>query len=135
MDAGKAVQPSSPIVRTLARLRTRTIVQIHVHISRSWFEKKSASRAKRVFRYILNTNPPNTETVLIYCNARRRTFAILGTQNTWHTMGQPYWDDLAKSLKEDLLSTYHENALAIAALTVGISLGQHSPGTQTGSSR
>lgn len=124
MAPGKAV---SPIVRAISRSEAGTTGEIRVHISRHWFEKDVLGSAMRVFLEHGMHRTAQRNAVLIYVNTRTRRFAVIGDEGINQAVGRGFWKGLAENLREDLLSTHRENAIAIAVLMVGAALRKHFP--------
>jgi uncharacterized membrane protein len=120
-------QKISPIVQAIAKAERGTTGEIRVHLTRRWFEKDPLLHAMRVFEDYGMARTSARNAVLIYVNMRARKLAILGDEGIHRAVGSSYWIELANELKSDLLSTYYENAIAIAVLTVGATLKQHFP--------
>jgi uncharacterized membrane protein len=117
----------SPIVRAIAWAEKGTTSEIRVHITRKVFEKDPFSRAQKLFERFGMFRTSHRNAVLLYVNLRRRKFAIVGDTGIHQKIGQAYWEELAHTLREDLLSTHYENAIAIAVRTLGITLKTHFP--------
>ena len=126
MEAGKDVK-YSPIVRAIAWAEKDTTGELRVHITRRLFEKDPWARAQKLFSRYGMSRTTHRNAVLLYVNLRRRKFAMVGDVGIHAKIGQRYWEDLAKSLSEDLQSTHYENAIAIAVRTIGITLKTHFP--------
>ncbi len=125
----------SPIVRAIAQAQKRTTGEIRVHISKSWFERDAFANAQRVFTLYGMGKTRYRNAVLLYINLHTRKFAILGDEAVHREVGQTYWEELAKGLREDLLSTHFENAIAIAVRIIGLTLERYFPSeAQLGSS-
>ncbi len=123
MAAGKV----SPIVRAIAWAEKGTTAEIRVHISRRFFEKDAFVRAQKLFEQFGMYRTTHRNAVLLYVNLKRQQFAVIGDTGIHEKIGQHYWEELARSLREDLLSTHYENAIAIAVRTLGITLQAHFP--------
>ena len=73
------------------------------------------------------TRTTNRNAVLIYVNLRHRKFAIVADEGIHRVVGQRYWDEMAMNLREDLLSTNFENALALTTYGLAITLQKYFP--------
>jgi uncharacterized membrane protein len=120
-------QPRSPIVHAISECEKRSTGEIRVHVARYWFEKDPFGRASRLFEQFGMRRTRQRNAVLIYVNLRARKFAIAADEGIHAAVGQKYWDALARNLREDLLSTHFESAIAMAVWTVGLSLRKHFP--------
>jgi uncharacterized membrane protein len=65
--------------------------------------------------------------VLLYVNLRRRKFAIYGDEGIHQSVGQRYWEKIARELVQDLRGTHHENAIAMAVEKMGDALAKYFP--------
>ena len=117
----------SPIVRAIAEAEKRTTGEIRVHLSRRWLERDPYERAHKLFHQYGMTRTAQRNGVLLYVNLRRRKFAIVGDEGIHREVGQQYWEELARALHEDLLSTHVENAVAISVRTIGATLQRFFP--------
>ena len=123
MVAGK----SSPIIRALTVLSRRTSGEVRVHLSHAVFEKDVMAMALSLFAEFEMTRTPHRNAVLIYLNLRHRRFAIVADEGIHRALGQRYWDEMAVHLREDLLSTHFENALALSIYGLAESLAKYFP--------
>ena len=123
MEAGKR----SPIVGAIADAERLTTGEIRVHLSRSWLERDAFLRAQKLFREFGMARTPQHDSILLYLNLRSRRFAIIADEGIHQAVGQQYWERLARHLREDLLSTHPENAVAMAVRTLGITLQKYYP--------
>jgi uncharacterized membrane protein len=123
------------MVRTLKHLSTEVDAEIRVHISKSWFEKDSFTRATRLFSFFELHRTSRRNSVLIYCNTRKKTFAIIADEAACSAVGQSRLEQIARVLRDDLLSTYYENALTATVQAIGADLKKHFPIDQTVSRR
>lgn len=124
MEVGKN---TSPIIRALQYLNKRTRGEVRVHISKNIFEKDSMDYALKLFEYFKMTQSTDRSSVLIYLNRHKQAYAVVADEGIHRKLGQKYWDELSKNLKEDLQSTYFENALAMAIHSLGVTLEKHYP--------
>jgi uncharacterized membrane protein len=65
--------------------------------------------------------------ILIYVNLRRKKFALVGDEGAHKAVGQRYWDEIARDLKRNFISTHPENAIAITIRKLGERLMKHFP--------
>jgi uncharacterized membrane protein len=124
--AGKKDE-SSPIVEAIAEAESRTSGEIRVHLTRRRFERDPFQRAWKLFHQYGMTRTAQRNAVLFYLNLRKKKFAIVGDEGIHRVVGAHYWEELAKSLREDLLSTHIENAVALAVRTIGVTLERFFP--------
>jgi uncharacterized membrane protein len=117
----------SPIVDAIAAAESGTTGEIRVHLTRRWFEKDPYTRAWKLFHQFGMSRTTQRNGVLLYVNLRKHLFAIVGDEGVHHLVGQQYWESLAKALREDLLSTHSERAIATAVLTIGETLKKFFP--------
>lgn len=117
----------SPIVQAIAWAEARSTAEVRVHISRRWFDKDPFGHASEIFSRFGMARTMSRNAVLFYFNQRLRRFAIVADTGADAALGKAYWAGLGASLREDLLSTHFENAIAIAVRTLGISLSDHFP--------
>lgn len=121
---GDPVPTASPIVRALLDVETVTPCEVRVHLSWRRREPDPLDSAQLVFSELL---ADAGDAVLFYVNLKARRFAIVASSTVHDRLGAKYWQGLADMLRDDLLSTHHENAIAIAARTVGASLAKFFP--------
>jgi uncharacterized membrane protein len=117
----------SKIVEAIARAETRTTGEIRVHISKRWIERDPMARAQTIFRKIGMERTALRNAVLLYVNLRRKKFAIYGDEGIHQSVGQRYWEKIARELTQDLRGTHHENAIAMAVEKIGDALAQYFP--------
>ena len=122
--AGKT---ESAILKAIQWAEKGTTGEIRVHITRRWWEPDALKRAQKLFESYGMYRTAERNGVLLYVNLRKKKFAVIGDTGIQAKIGQSYWDDLAKSLREDLLSTHYENAIAFAVRTLGVTLKMHFP--------
>ncbi|MGZ3699767.1 MAG: TPM domain-containing protein [Bdellovibrionota bacterium] len=134
MAAGKSKIKHSPIIEAIAAAETGTTGEIRVHLSRRLIERDAFGRAQKLFKKFGMSRTTHRNGVLLYVNMRRRKFAIIGDEGIHKTVGQRYWEELAKNLGEDLRSTHLERAVAMAVLTIGETLRKFFP-LEPGTSR
>jgi uncharacterized membrane protein len=124
MEAGKR---TSSIAQAIQAVESASTAEIRVHITRRWFEPDPYGRALRVFFRMGMWRTRQKNAVLIYLNLRRKKFAIVADEGLLQKTGQKYWDHLGALLKDDLLSTFYENAIVITITTIGFSAKKHFP--------
>lgn len=117
----------SPIVKAIGHAEQLTTGEIHVHISHRFFERYPLKSAQTIFKKYRLENTSERNGILLYINLRKKKFVVLGDEGIHNKVGQDYWNHLCVALKEDLQSTYFENAIAIAVRTMGITLAQIFP--------
>ena len=117
----------NPIVRALSYVEKKSTGEIRVHISKRLIERDPMGRALTLFDDYKMTQTTHRNGVLLYINLRRKKFAVMADEGIHRIVGQRYWDELMVNLREDLLSTYFENAIAMAVFTVGTTLERHFP--------
>lgn len=118
---------ASPIVKALAFVGKKSTGEVHVRIVKKPFERDVMGAALRVFDDYRLTRTQDRNAVLIYLNRSTRRFAIIADEGIHRAVGQRYWDELAVNFREDLLSTYFENAVSLTVYTLALSLGKHFP--------
>jgi uncharacterized membrane protein len=106
------------IPKALERIQTQMNVDIRVHMARNPFLKDPTARALEIFNSEKLTSTNQRNTVLIFLNLRRKNFAILADKGVHQKVGQKYWDQIAAQFKEDLQSTYYENAVVVLLYTL-----------------
>jgi uncharacterized membrane protein len=121
----------SRIVEAIARAETHTTGEIRVHISKRWFEPDPMLRARKLFDRLGMRRTTLKNAVLLYVNLRRKKFAIYGDEGIHHSVGQKYWERIARELSQDLRGTHHENAIALAVNKIGGALAENFPVDQT----
>lgn len=129
MASGK-FQKLSPIVLAISEAETRTTGEIRVHISRGWAEKDVFRYAQSIFEEFDMQRTAQRNAILIYLNLRTRKFAILGDRGIDQAIGPKAWEEMAHALKEDLLSTHFESAIAMGVQRAGACLAKHFPAEQ-----
>ena len=60
--------------------------------------------------------------VLLYFNLRKRKFAIVGDDGVHTALGQKYWEQLGRDLRENLHATHLERAVALTVKQLGEAL-------------
>jgi uncharacterized membrane protein len=119
----------SKIVEAIAEAETHTTGEIRVHISKRWFEPDPYRRAQKVFDRLGMGRTSLKNAVLLYVNLRHRKFAIYGDEGIHQSVGQRYWERIARELSQDLRGTHHENAIALAVSKIGKALEENFPVT------
>ena len=132
MAIGKVQSPElkgaiSPIVKSLAYLSRQTTGQVHVHIVSKFFERDVLGGALKVFDQYNLSQTTQRNGVLIYLNRSTQRFAVISDEGIHRAVGQRYWDELTVNMKEDLLGTYFENAIALSVYTLSVTLKKHFP--------
>ncbi|MFL5813484.1 MAG: TPM domain-containing protein [Bdellovibrionia bacterium] len=117
----------SKIVEAIADAETHTTGEIRVHVSKRWFERDPYRRAQKVFDRLGMGRTTLKNAVLLYVNLRRRKFAIYGDEGIHQSVGQRYWERIARELSQDLRGTHHENAIAMAVAKIGKALAENFP--------
>jgi len=117
----------SPIVEAIRLAEENTTGEIRVHLSKKWIERDPYKRATRLFQKFGMFRTTHRNAVLFYVNLKRHKFAIVGDEGIHKTVGQRYWEELARELKRALISTHPENAIAIGVSKIGEILQKHYP--------
>lgn len=115
------------IVKAIQFAEKYTSAEIRVHLSQRRFESDPLKRAWQIFKSLKMHETEARNGILLYVNLRKHQFAIVGDVSIQAKVGDHYWKDIAESLKDDLLSTHHENAIALAVKTMGITLAKYFP--------
>ena len=118
---------TSPIVQAIALAESGTTGEIRVHLSKRPFERSPLSRATQLFEQFGMSLTHQHNGVLLYVNLRRRKFAIVADTGITAAAGPRYWDQLGRSLRENLLATHPEHAIALAVQEIGNVLRKHFP--------
>lgn len=126
MEAIKTAH-SSPIVKALSYVAKKSSGEVHVHLVSKFYEKDVLGAALKVFDDYDLARTTHRNGILIYLNRRTRKFAIIADEGIHRALGQRYWDELGVNLREDLLSTYFENAISLTVFTLAVSLAKHFP--------
>jgi len=121
------VPGKSPIVKALQFLERKTTGEVRVHFVDRYFETDPMGAALDIFNEYQMTRTQDRNAVLIYVNRRTRRFAVIADEGIHRQVGQRYWDELAVNFREDLLSTYFENAVALTIFTLSVSLEKFFP--------
>lgn len=130
MATGKTF-PLSPIVKAIAWVEKNSTAEIRVHVTKKWFDQDPMKSAIRIFNDHEMDRNSYQNSVLLYFNQRKKTFAILGGAAFHKRVGQSYWESLAINLRDDLYSTHFENAVALAIRTIGFTLQKYFPPIQS----
>jgi uncharacterized membrane protein len=117
----------SPILDAIRDAESRTTAEIRVHLSRRLIEKDPFKRAKHLFHQYGMYRTTHRNAVLLYVNLRRRKFALIGDEGAHHSVGQRFWEELARDLMRNFISTHPENAIALAVKKIGERLAQDFP--------
>jgi uncharacterized membrane protein len=121
------IEKHSPIIDAIREAEAGTEGEIRVHLSQRWFEKDPWKRAENLFAHYGLGSGLQQNTILIYINLRKRSFAILGDLAIHQRVGQTYWNNLARELTENLRSTQSEKAIALTIRSIGKILKTHVP--------
>jgi uncharacterized membrane protein len=121
----------SKIVEAIAQAEDRSTGEIRVHVSKRWFEKDPFARAQKLFYRLGMERTTLRNAVLLYVNFRRRKFAIYADEGIHQSVGQRYWEKIARELSQDLRGTHHENAIATAVQKIGQALAESFPSDPT----
>jgi uncharacterized membrane protein len=127
VEIGKDGKNVSPVVQAIRECEKRTTGEIRVHLSHRLLDKDPFARASSLFESFGMRKTRHRNAVLIYLNLKRRKFAVVCDEGLQQQIHPKFWDTLASNLKEDLLSTHFENALAMAVWSVGSALKKHFP--------
>jgi len=122
-----SVPHASPIVKALAFVAKKSSGEVQVRVVKKPLERDVLGAALRVFDEYRLTRTPDRNAVLIYLNRSTRRFAVMSDEGIHRAVGQRYWDELAVNFREDLLSTYFENAVSLTVYTLAVSLAKHFP--------
>lgn len=117
----------SKIVESIAQAEDRTTGEIRVHVSKRWIEKDPFARAQKLFYRLGMERTTLRNAVLLYINLRRKKFAIYGDEGIHQSVGQRYWEKIARELSQDLRGTHYENAIAMAVQKIGQALAESFP--------
>ncbi len=123
MVAGK----SSPILKALQFVQKRTTGEVRVHVVKNPFEKDAMGSALEVFDEYAMTRTTDRNGILIYLNLKTRCFSVIADEGIHRAVGQRYWDELARNMREDLLSTQFENAVSLTIFTLAFTLEKYFP--------
>jgi len=124
VETGKTL---SPIVKSLAYLSRQTTGEVQVHIVSKFYERDILGAALKTFDQYEISRTTHRNGILIYVNRSTQRFAVISDEGIHRAVGQRYWDELSVNLKEDLLSTYFENAIALNIYALAVSLKKHFP--------
>jgi uncharacterized membrane protein len=117
----------SPIVKAISGVERIANAEIRVHVSKRLFERDPFARAEFLFQKYGMQRTTHRNGVLLYLNLRTKKFAVVADEGIHKELGQQYWDELAKQLRDDLQSTYYENAIALTVLTIGVTMSKYFP--------
>lgn len=127
MDIGKNIKIKSPILSAIWDAERDSTGEIRVHLSKRWFEPDPFARALHLFTRFGMSKTSHRNAILIYVNLRKRRFAIIGDAGIHHAVGQNFWESLSRQLRENLLSTHSEKAIALTIQSIGKVLKEHFP--------
>ena len=128
METGKSIAPAvSPIVKALSFLSRQTTGEVHVHIVSKFYQRDILGGALKVFDQYNLSRTSQRNGILIYVNRSTRKFAVISDEGIHRAVGQRYWDELTVNMKEDLLGTYFENAIALNIYALALTLKKHFP--------
>jgi uncharacterized membrane protein len=117
----------SPIVAAILEAESRTTGEIHVHLSRRWYEKDPLARANRLFQRFDMAQTPQRNAVLLYVNLRKRRLALVGDKGIQARVSARFWKEQARELSQDLRATQFENAISAAVRRLGHELERRFP--------
>lgn len=119
----------SPMLQSIEIAEKNCRSKIHIHLSKKWYEKNPQQSAHQLFRQFDLHQTPGNGNVLLYLNLRSRKIAIVTDEVSADKINQNYWSQLIRHLRDDLHSTYFENAIAMAIRTLGFTLAKYFPKT------
>lgn len=112
----------SPIPKAIRLVELQSTGEIRVHLSNKRKEKDLFGSATEIFKQFKMHQTQDRNAVLIYLNTRLRKLAILADTGLSDKVTPTYWGELADLLRDDLNSTYYENALLLTIQTIGETL-------------
>jgi uncharacterized membrane protein len=122
-----SVPQLSPIVEAIRVAESGTTAEIRVHLSRRLIERDPLKRAMSLFDQYEMSRTSRRNSLLIYVNLNRRRFAILADRAAYKTLGRSFWEEAARNLKRDFVSTHPENAIALSVIKIGERLARQYP--------
>ena len=117
----------SPIIAAIRQVEEESTGEIRVHLSKKWLEKDPYARATRLFHHFEMFKTPQRNAILLYVNLKRRKFALVGDEGIQNRLSPRFWDEAARNLKINLISTHPENAIALSVREIGEVLRKYSP--------
>lgn len=111
----------------IREIEAQTTGEIRVHVCRRLWDPDPYARALALFSVLNMHRTTSRNGILFYVNLLKRRFAVVSDVGAHDALGDAYWQDLARLMREDFLSTHYENALTMAVRTVGASLIKHFP--------
>ncbi len=127
METGKTHLKTSPIVEAIGEAEKFTTGEIRVHLSRRWFDPNPLGRAQKCFARFKMHQTKERNGVLLYVNLRLQKYAIFGDKGIHERVGDVYWSELSAALSRDLRATHYEKAIALAVITIGVTLTKFFP--------
>jgi uncharacterized membrane protein len=115
------------IVQAIQEGEELTTSEIHVHISKRFFEGDPLESAKTIFQRYRLFQTSQRNSVLLYINFRRRKLAIYGDIAVHQAVGQNFWEGILSALKSDLQSLRYEDAIITAVKEISIKLKSKFP--------
>lgn len=125
--ASHPAAPASPILRALIFLHQRVDADVRVHVAKRKFERDPMAYALELFEDHRLARTEKRNGILVYLNLKSRKFAVVADEGVHRLLGQRYWDELAANLREDLQSTYFENAIALTLYALATDLKRKYP--------
>jgi uncharacterized membrane protein len=110
----------------IARAERRTSAEVRVHLERHCPGDPTA-RAMAVFEQLAMHDTRDRNGVLVYLAIEDRRFAVVGDRGIHERVGQPYWDELVRTLGADLAGGRPREGLEGAVEALGGALEQHFP--------
>ncbi len=119
MSAGKD-ETTSPVIRAIRWAETRCKHPISVVMHNrmiEWNVKKSALQTWKALQ-----KEQEAPSILIYLNLRKNEFAIIMKTDLSKKLPPHYLKGVSGAFREDLQSTFYENAIAITIRTLALTL-------------
>jgi len=106
-----------------------TSAAIHVHVSTRFFEQDTERNTLRLFHRLHMNRTHERNSVLIYINPKRKKFSIYGDKGAHEKLGDAYWQDLVKHLREKISEHQVTQGLVLTVKKLGQDLAAHFPRT------
>jgi hypothetical protein len=107
---------------SLGNASPESLKNLQVHVAHRYFEKSPTRYAQKLFDHYGLSEHPKKNGSLLYVNLRKKTYTWIFGPGFQSAVGQTYIDELHQVMKDDFLSTHHENAIRLSILTVAETL-------------
>ena len=91
----------SPILEAIRAVESKARVEIRIHLSRRWLEFDVRKRALHIFSDLGMFRTRERNSVLIYFNLRKKTFAIVADEGVAKAIDQNTWNRFRSEIRSN----------------------------------